>query len=89
MHAVNATLAACKTVYAVEYKVFIPDDRDAGNKWLISGRKAFALRSENQDAVLNSILKSKAPTEEPSDRVGAKDDLPHDPSYPQGTLFNN
>lgn len=89
MHAVNATLAACKTVYAVEYKVYIPDDRDAGNKWLISGRKALALRSENQDAVLNSILKSKAPAEEPSDIAGAKDDLPHDPSYPQGTLFNN
>lgn len=89
MHAVNATLAASKTVYAVEYKVFIPDDRDAGNKWLINGRKAIALRSENQDAVLNTILKSKAPIKEPPDSAGAKDDLPHDPSYPQGTLFNN
>lgn len=84
MHAVNATLAAGKRVYAVEYKVFIPDGRDSGNRWLVSEGKATPLRSDNQEAVLNALIKSSAPTVS-----GSMDDGPHDSNYPPGTLFNN
>lgn len=89
MHAVNAALAAGKTVYAVEYKVTIPEDRDAGNKWLICGKEAIALRSENQDEVLERILKSRIPAIELTVSDEVKCPLHQDPSYPKGTLFNN
>lgn len=89
MHAVNATLAAQKTLYAVEYKVSIPDECDSGNRWLINSGKAQAMRSENQEYILNSILKSKNTVLSTNNKVETTDTLPRDKDFPQGTLFNN
>lgn len=84
MHAVNATLAAGKRVYAVEYKVCIPEGRDAGNKWLVSEGMAKTIRSDNQEDVLNAILKSTSRPAADSKNAGQ-----HDSNYPLGSLFNN
>ena len=84
MHAVNATLAAGKRVYAVEYKAIIPDKRDAGNKWLVSEGMAQTINSDTQEDVLNAVLKSSSRPISDSGNVGQ-----HDFNYPLGSLFNN
>jgi len=87
MHAVNATLAAGKTVYAVEYKVPIPNRRDAGNQMLVSGGRALPLRYENRGALLGITRKDAVEiAQEPS--MSLKEDLPiKEETYSQGTLF--
>lgn len=58
MHAVNATLAAHKPVFAVEYGANTPDatyPKTQGNKWLIKGNKAFPLRSKELDQAIGII----------------------------------
>ena len=87
MHAVNATLAAGKKVYAVEYNQFIPDDRDTGNKWLISNGRAIPMRSHDMNNLLEYIQSKHNPQESDSEIDSKKDDIPHDPDYHQGTLF--
>ena len=87
MHAVNATLAAGKKVYAVEYNQFIPDDRDAGNKWLTSNGRAIPMRSHDMNNLLEYIQSKHNPQESDSEIDSKKDDIPHDPDYHQGTLF--
>lgn len=89
MHAVNATLAAGKKVYAVEYNQFIPDDRDAGNKWLINSGRAIPMRSHDMGVLLQDLRYEYYPQRSKSEDDSKNDDLPHDPDYPQGTLFNN
>lgn len=89
MHAVNATLAAGKKVFAVEYNQHIPDDRDAGNKWLISSGRAIPMRSHDMNILLEDIQSKHKPQESDSERGSKKDDSPHDPDYLQGTLFDN
>ena len=84
MHAVNATLASGKRVYAVEYKVFIPDGRDSGNKWLVNERRAKPIRSDNQETILSDILNASSHA-----LSGSADSGQHDSNYPPGSLFNN
>ncbi len=57
MHAVNATLAANKPLFAVEYKtpVDLNDEKVQGNLLLIREKKAFALRSSEIDKAVNII----------------------------------
>ena len=89
MHAVNATLAAGKRVYSVEYKVVIPEGRDTGNKWLVKEGNALPIRSDNQEAILNAILKSSSHPLSGPDAPDSKDNGVHDASYPIGSLFNS
>lgn len=88
MHAVNATLLAGKTVYAVDYKVPIPDKKDEGNKWLIGNGDALPLQTSNQEAVLASIQKSSSAFITGSNILEQDNDGMHDPNYPKGSLFN-
>lgn len=89
MHAVNATLAAQKPLYAVEYKVSIPGDCDAGNKWLINSKKALPLRSDNQEDVIKILLDRKLFHSQKTETANTEDGIPHDSYFDKGTLFNN
>lgn len=89
MHAVNATLAAGKRVYAVEYKVAIPGGRDTGNIWLVKEGMALPIRSDNQEAILNSIIKCSSHAVIESVGSDSREDGLHDANYPVGSLFNS
>ena len=86
MHAVKATLAAGKRVYAVDYKVPILNDCDAGNRWLINGGRALPLRSENEEMVLGDIMKDVRPVDD-SDKGVVKGGPDSASEFVQGTLF--
>lgn len=86
MHAVNATLAAGKTVYAVDYKVPIPERKDEGNRWLIDGGKALPLQSGNRDEVVCTVLGASGLSPEPVPEK-KDEDTGHEAEFIQGSLF--
>ena len=89
MHAVNASLAAGKEVYAVEYKVSVPGQKDEGNKWLIKKGDAFPLRTDNMESVLSHIQNKHTTGQSFSGFANGDEIRTHNLDYSQCSLFKD